>query len=505
MSESAGIGLLDELKRELSEIVDINRAINVLDWDQNTYMPPGGSTGRADSLATLQGILHARYTSAKLGELLNRAQDAVAGLDPDSDDFNLVRVAKRYYDRQVRIPEDLVSEIARTGALAYAVWVAARRNNDYASFAPWLQKNIDLARRLTDHIGYSEHRFDALVEEAEPGMTTASVRAIFSELRPQLVNLVQAIAPQVDTVDDSPLRRTFDEATQERLGREVSARFGYDYTRGRLDRTTHPFEITFGRDDVRITTRYDKNFLPMALMGTMHESGHGLYEQGIAPAITHTPLGHGVSHGVHESQSRLWENYVGRSLPFWQYFYPVVQDAFPGVLGDVDVRSFYRALNKVHPSLIRVEADEVTYGLHIMLRFEFEIGLLDGTISVKDAPEAWNAAMGDYLGITPSTDALGILQDVHWSGGFGGFQGYALGNIIAAQVWESVLKAHPDLPDQLRQGQFSTLLDWLHTNIYHHGRKFDPADLIQRATGAPLSSEPYMRYLRNKFGGIYTL
>jgi carboxypeptidase Taq len=494
---------LEPLKSALREIVDIHRATEVLAWDQLTYMPPGGAAGRADALATLEGIAHQRATSAKLGELLSRGEDAVAALDPESDDFNLVRVARRDYTRLSRLPESLVSELARTSALANAVWEVARKENDYASFAPWLQKNVELARQLCEHLGYQEQPFDALVDESEPGMTTASVRAIFSDLRPKLANLVATISPRIDEVDDAPLRRTYDEPTQERLGRQVAAMFGYDFQRGRLDRTTHPFEITFGRDDVRITTRYNTNFLPMALMGTMHETGHGLYEQGISPAISHSPLGHGVSAGVHESQSRLWENYVGRGLPFWRYFYPTLQAAFPGVLDDVDLNAFYRAINKVYPSLIRVEADEVTYCLHIMFRFELEIGLLDGTIGVKDAPEAWNASIKEYLGITPPTDAEGILQDVHWSGGFGGFQGYALGNIIAAQLWDAAHAAHPDLDEHIANGSFSPLLDWLRSNVHQHGRKYDPADLLQRATGTPLSSEPYMRYLQAKFYGIY--
>jgi carboxypeptidase Taq len=329
------------------------------------------------------------------------------------------------------------------------------------------------------------------------------VRAVFSDLRPRLANLVGTIAPRIDAVDDAPLRRDFDEGTQERLGRQVAAMFGYDFQRGRLDRTTHPFETTFGRDDVRITTRYNTKFLPMALMGTMHETGHGLYEQGIGAAISHSPLGQGVSAGVHESQSRLWENYVGRGLPFWRYYYPTLQSAFPGVLNDVDLDTFYRAINKVYPSLIRVEADEVTYCLHIMFRFEMEISLLDGTIDVRDAPEAWNAAVREYLDVTPPTNAQGILQDVHWTGGFGGFQGYALGNIIAAQLWEAIHAAHPDLDDQIALGSFTTLLDWLHANIHQHGRKYDPADLLERATGAALSSDPYMRYLQAKFNAIY--
>jgi carboxypeptidase Taq len=496
---------LDDLRAELREMVDIQRAIGVLGWDQLTKMPAAGAAGRAESLATLQGILHERATSPRLGSLLSRAEEHVAGADPDGDEFNLVRVARRDYDRQSRIPAPLVTEMARTQALANATWEVARREADFAAFAPWLRKNIELSRQLAEHVGYAERPFDALVGEAEPGMTTATVQAIFDQLKPELVRLVDEIRPRMADLDDAPLHRLFEEATQERLCLDVAAKLGYDFARGRLDRTIHPFETSFGRHDVRITTRFDDHFLTMALMGTMHETGHALYEQGIGETLDRTTLDHGASAGMHESQSRLWENHVGRGLPFWRYYYPTVQAAFPQALGDVEVTAFHRAINKVHPSLIRVEADEITYCLHIMLRFELEIALFDGTLSVEDAPAAWNEAMRRYLGITPPSDRQGLLQDVHWTGGFGGFQGYALGNIIAAQVWESVRAAQPDLDDQLGRGNFTGLLDWLRRNIHQHGRKYDPADLVRRATGAPLSTEPYIRYLRTKFSQIYGL
>jgi carboxypeptidase Taq len=505
MAETAAPGALDQLKRELEGIADIERAAAVLGWDQQTQMPPHGAAGRAESLAALRAIAHERLTSAKLGALLQQAQEAVSGLDRDSDDYNLVRVIRRDYDRGTRVPVELVAERARTAARANSVWKAARRDNDFAAFAPWLQRNIDLSRRLAEHLGYAERPFDALIGLREPGLTTAAVQAIFATLRPALIDLMQRIAPLAATVDDAPLHRVFDEPTQERLCRDAVARFGYDFSRGRLDRTAHPFETSFGRQDVRITTRFSEHFLPMALMGTMHEAGHGLYEQGVGESLDRSLLDHGVSSGVHESQSRLWENYVGRGLPFWRFYYPVVRAAFPEALGDIDVDAFYRAINKVQPSLIRVEADEVTYCLHIMLRFELEIALFDGELRVQDAPEAWNAAMQSYLGLTAPTDSDGILQDVHWASGLGGFQGYALGNIIAAQLWEAVHRAFPDLDEQLGSGQFAGLLGWLREHVHRHGRKFDPADLIQRATGAPLTAEPYLRYLRAKFGAIYAL
>ncbi|MGH2411035.1 MAG: carboxypeptidase M32, partial [Chloroflexota bacterium] len=338
---------LDHLKTTFAEIGAINNAISILAWDQNTYMPPGGAAGRAEDMAALSTLAHQRLTSQRTGDLLKAAQDHAANLDPDSDDASLVRVAQRDYDREVKMPEALVAEITRTSVLAESVWREARSRNDYPAFAPWIEKMVDLNRRLCEYVGYPEQPFDALVDYTEPGMTTSSVRAVFDELRPQLVALVGKITPQVKSVDDAVLHRPYDEATQERIGREVVARFGYDFTRGRLDRTTHPFETAFNRDDVRITTRYDSRFLSMALMGTMHEAWHGMYEQGISPALAQTPITGGVSAGMHESQSRLWENFVGRGMPFWRFYYPTLQAAFPGSLGDVDMHQFYRAINKV--------------------------------------------------------------------------------------------------------------------------------------------------------------
>jgi carboxypeptidase Taq len=317
--------------------------------------------------------------------------------------------------------------------------------------------------------------------------------------------MVRRITPQVARVDAGILHRTYDEAIQERIGKEVVTRFGYDFSRGRLDRTTHPFEIPFARDDVRITTRYSPHFLSMALMGTMHESGHGIYEQNISPSLEGLPLCRGASSGVHESQSRLWENFVGRSRPFWTWFFPRLREAFPDALGDTDLDTFYRAINKVQPSLIRVEADEVTYCLHIMLRFDLEIALLDGSLQPEDTPGAWREKMREYLGVEPPNDREGVLQDIHWSSRLGGFQGYALGNIIAGQLWETALAALPALPGQIAQGEFGPLLEWLRVNIYQHGRKYDPGDLVERATGSALHTRPYLRYLQTKFGEIYDL
>lgn len=494
---------LAALKDALREVVAIGRAEAVLRWDQLTYMPPGGLEGRAEQAATLRRLAHQRLTDPRIGDLLAAAEAETASMDPDGDDACLVRVAARDYRKATRLPEDLVAERARVSSLANRAWQAARAANDFATFAPWLERTVDLSRRTAECLGYEQHPFDALVEEREPGMTTASVRALFAELRPALTELVRRIRPQVERVDDSILHRRYDEAAQERIGRAIVEAFGYDFSRGRLDRTAHPFGIPLSGGDVRITTRYSPTFLSMSLMGTMHEAGHGMYEQGIAPELDGTILGRGTSAGVHESQSRLWENYVGRSRPFWECWYVRLQATFPDALGDVDLERFYRAINKVQPSPIRVEADEVTYNLHIILRFELEIALLEGSVRAADAPDAWNAAMQDYLGFRPATDAEGVLQDIHWSMGLGGFQGYALGNIIAAQLWEAILAAQPDVPEAIARGEFGSLREWLRDRVHRHGRKLDPAVLIERATGKPLSIGPYLSYLQGKFSGIY--
>ena len=493
------------LKERLRTIMALTRAANVLSWDQRTHMPPGGIQARAEQLAMLRRQAHAVLIDARTGDLLERARDEATSLPPDSDDTATVRLATRDYTAALKLPEAFIAERSRTASLAGAVWIEARLRNEFATFLPWLRQTVEYSRRAADYLGYPQHPMDALIDQAEPGMTTASVRALFADLRLALTSMLHRIARQADRVDDAVLRRHYPEPGQERLGRAIAARFGYDFERGRLDRTTHPFETAIARDDVRITTRYDPDFFAMSFMGTLHETGHALYEQGIAPALDGLPIGRGTSPGMHESQSRLWENHVGRGRPFWTYCYPQVRAAFPGVLDDVDADQFYRALNKVQPSLIRVEADEVTYCLHIMLRFELETALIDGSLDPADVPEAWNTAMESYLGLRPATDSAGALQDIHWSSGLGGFQGYALGNIIAAQLWEAILDAHPSLPEQIATGTFDTLLEWLHVNIYQHGRKYDPGDLVENATGSPLHTQPYIRYLQTKFGDIYAL
>jgi carboxypeptidase Taq len=493
-----------QLREILGEVSDLGRAAAVLSWDQETYMPRGGVRARAEQLATLRRLAHIRFTAPDTGALLDDLAEATASDDPASDDASLIRVTKRDYDRSCKLTPALVAQISRAAAMARPAWIEARAKSDFALFAPHLESNIELNRQVADALGYEEHPYDALLERSEPGMTAAQLRALFADLRATIVPLARAVAEKSAAVDDACLHREYDEQAQLDFGLRVVQQYGYDMERGREDLTAHPFCTSFSPTDVRITTRVNRTFLPMALFGTMHESGHGMYEQGVNPALDRTPLCRGASPGVHESQSRLWENLVGRSRPFWEHWFPKLQATFPEQLRGVEVDTFHRAVNKVTPSLIRVEADEVTYNLHILVRFELELAMLEGKLKVADLPAAWNARTQEYLGITPPNDTLGVLQDIHWSGvSFAGFPGYTLGNVIGAQLFAQARKDLPDLDSQIAAGEFGPLHEWLRVNLYQHGRKFTPNELLERITGEPLTTGPWIAYVRQKFGDLY--
>jgi len=494
---------LTQLKTALNEIQDLSSAQALLEWDQQTYMPSGGAEDRGCQLGTLARLAHLKFTADEMGQLLESLLPYAAQLDPDADDACLIRIAWREYQRRTRVPAEWVSEFANVTAVAQEVWTRARAAADFALFQPHLEKIVELRRRYADCFAPYDHVYDPLLDAFEPGMKTAEVQAIFTALRPQQVALLQAIAARPQ-VDDSFFRHAYDEKAQWDFGVEVITRFGYDWNRGRQDKTVHPFTQGFGIDDVRITTRFDPERPASALFGTMHECGHALYEQGVSHTLRRTLLASGASMALHESQSRMWENLVGRSLPFWSHFYPRLQAYFPAQLGDVSLETFYRGINRVEPSLIRVEADEATYNLHVMLRLELEIALVEGSLAVKDLPAAWNERMQAYLGITPPNDALGVLQDVHWSSGLMGyFPTYALGNLISAQLWERMHVDLPDLDEQIARGEFADLLGWLRRNIHSHGAKYEPQDLVRRVTGSTIDPQPYLRYLQAKYSQIY--
>jgi carboxypeptidase Taq len=497
---------LQQLRARLAEISDLNHVSALIEWDQRTYMPPGGSAARAEQSATLQKIVHEMFIADETGRLLNAAANEASRLEPDSDDARLVSVTRRDYEKLRKVPAELVAEIARVTGQAVDVWTEARAASDWRPFSPYLARIIDLQRRLADALGYSDRMYDALLDKFEPDMQTAQVKAVFDTIKPDLISLVKAIAAKGNVVRDEVLHREYDEQQQWDFGLEVIKRYGYDFKRGRQDRSVHPFTISFSINDVRITTRVDRHFLSPALFGTLHETGHAMYEQGISQGLERTPLADGASLGMHESQSRMWENLVGRSRPFWKFFFPILRELFPAQLADQTAESIYRAANKVSPSFIRVEADEVTYGLHIMLRFEMENDLLDGRVKPAEVPEAWNAKMQESLGITPSTTALGALQDIHWSSGLiGYFPTYQLGNLMSLQLWDKINADIPDLMNQIEQGEFAALLGWLRANLHQHGRKFTSSELLQRIAGRGLNPAPYLKYLKAKYGEIYDL
>lgn len=497
---------IQALRTHLAAVADLRSAAGVLGWDQETYMPRGGAAGRAMQLATLSRLAHEAFISATAVKLLEAAEGIAGTLDPDADDAALVREVRRDYDRLTKLPAEFVAERAREASLSTEVWKDARKRNDFAAFRPSLEKMVDFARRTADYLGYTEHIYDALLDLYEPEMKTREVDAVFARLREVTVPFVQAIVTRGRPVDDAVLHQDYPEDRQGAFGLAVAQAFGYDLARGRLDVSAHPFASGFNTGDVRITTRYNRRDLTEAVFGIFHEAGHAMYEQGVAPELNRTVLARGASFGLHESQSRMWENVVGRSRAFWEYYLPVLAGYFPEQLRGVDAETFYRAVNKVVPSLIRTSADEVTYNLHIMLRFELEKALLTGAVKVADLPAEWRARMEAYLGVMPPTDADGVMQDIHWSGGsLGYFPTYTLGNVISVQLYEAACWASPTIPEEIGRGRFAALLGWLRQNVHRHGRKFLPREILQRATGTPLTPEPYLRYLQKKFGEIYAV
>ena len=491
----------DELKTRLAEIHDLHRALEMLFWDQTVMMPPGGGPVRAQQLTTLDRIAHEKFVSDEIGVLLEDLAGYEQGLDYDSDEASLIRTARRDYDKLRRVPAELAAEMTGAAAEAHDVWAKAREENDFALFLPHLERAVELKRRyIACFEGYDEP-YDVLLDDFEPGMKTAEVRAVFDDLKAELVPLIAEIGSVEG--DDAFMSGPWPTDAQHEYSLEIIKRFGFDESFARLDLTVHPFAAGSGTQDIRLTTRYKDDDIN-SIFTAMHECGHGLYEHGVSPSLERTPLCHGVSSALHESQSRMWENIVGRSREFWNYFYPSFQEAFAGAVGDVDQERFYRAINRVKPSYIRVDADEATYNLHIILRFELEQEIFAGTIELKDLPGEWNRRFEEYLGIPVPTDTLGVLQDVHWSGGgFGYFPTYSLGNIVSVQIWEKALADLPDLPDQFEQGEFGQLHEWLQTRLYALGRKFTPQETLERVVGTPtIDAAPYVRYLKNKLGAL---
>lgn len=488
---------LAELKQRLEEISDLRTVTSVLEWDQLVMMPPGGAANRAHHVATVRRLAHERFVDDAIGELLAELRSYADSLPADDDDACLIRVTARDWDKARRVPPALEAELARVASEANEAWVAARAASDYSLFRPWLDRTLELKQRYLECFAPTDDPYDVFLDDFEPGMRTDEVRAVFDRLKPELIELVLSGR---DLTEEPFVRRTYPVAAQEDVSRELMAALGFTPGSFRLDPTVHPFCMHFGTQDIRLTTRYATDDLHgTSLFSTLHEAGHGLYEHGVSPTLERTPLGSGCSSALHESQSRLWENVIGRSLPFWRWFYPRLQGAFPDALGDVPLDAYHRAVNRVRASFIRVDADETSYGLHIILRFELEQELLSGRLSTADLPDAWNAGFEASFGIPVPEDRVGCLQDVHWSAGlFGYFPTYQLGNVLSVQIWEALVAEVPDAYDQVEQGRFAEIGGWLRENLYALGRKHTPVETIARVAGGPLDPEPYLRYLREK-------
>lgn len=489
-----------ELKDRLAEIHDLRRAQELLFWDQTVMMPPGGGVVRGAQVSTLDRIAHEKFVADETGILL----DALAGyeqqLDHDSDEASLIRTTRRDWEKARRVPARLAAEITGAAVEGHDVWAKAREDDDYELFLPHLERAVELKRRYIECFEGYDEPYDVLLDDYEPGMKTAEVRAVFEELKTELVPLIAEVSS--DDGDDCFMSGPWPVDAQHAYSLKVIESFGFDSSFARLDLTVHPFAASSGTQDIRLTTRYKEDDIT-SVFTAMHECGHGLYEHGISQSLERTPLCSGVSSALHESQSRMWENIVGRSRPFWNHFYPSFQQAFPEAVGDIDQERFYRAINRVKPSYIRVDADEATYNLHIILRFELEQEIFAGTIDLKELPAIWNARFEEYLGIPVPNDTLGVLQDVHWSGGgFGYFPTYSLGNIISVQIWEKALSELPDLPEQFEQGEFGQLHEWVRSSLYAHGRKFTPQETLERVVGGPIDPVPYVRYLKDKLGAL---
>lgn len=511
--DSVFMSAYSSFREHIAQINDLLNVFNILNWDSHTQMPHGGAETRGHQLATIVQLAQERFASDTTARLLDAVEVEVEDDDYYSYRRREVQNTRWAYDVARRIPAALMSNIVGLRPTAEQAWVDAKKHNDFARFAPYLTQAFDYQKQLAEAIGYVDHPYDALLLRYEPEMNVERLRHLFDIMKGTLMPLLQHIVAKGDGVRSDFLYGDFDEGKQREFALGLAQQFGYDLNRGRLDVSAHPFEVSFTRNDVRITTRYQRNYLPGALFGVLHEAGHALYEQGASIELTRTALttdflGNyavaGVSFGAHESQSRLWENQVGRSRAFWQLHFPRLQSHFPSQLAGVDAEAFYRAVNRVRPSFIRVEADEMTYNFHIMLRVEIEIGLLDGSIKVSDLPELWRAKMQEYLGVTPPTDTLGVLQDIHWAmASIGSFCTYTVGNVMSGQWMAAARREVDGLDTALANGHYAPLLGWLTNNIYRHARAFSPNELLIRATGEPLNPDAYLDYLVEKYTDIY--
>ena len=488
----------------MAALADLRNVAQLLDWDQQTMMPPAGAPTRAETVATVQKISHEMFVSDETGRLIEAAGAHLDGAPADSDEASLVRVTRRQWDKARLVPAQLAADMARAASVGQQAWVAAREASDFAAFVPYLERNIELDRRYIDCFDSFDCAYDVVLDDYEPGGRTSEVARLFDELKGELRPMITEVERHHDRVDDSPLYGDFPVDRQRELVEWLLERMGFNHSAWRIDDSVHPFATGFSNHDVRITTRWDESFLPTSVYGAMHECGHGLYEEGVAQSLQRTPLGHAESLALHESQSRLWENMVGRGRPFCGVLAPRIVDVFGQSVSTLDGDTLYRAVNRVAPSLIRVEADEVTYGLHIIVRFELEQELVDGQLAIRDLPEAWNARYKEYLGVEVPDDAHGVLQDVHWASGLiGYFPTYALGNLIAGQMFQRARADLPDLDAQLGAGDLRGLREWLREHVHRHGAKFSSRELLERLVGGPIAVGPFVDYLKAKLSQVY--
>jgi carboxypeptidase Taq len=496
MNHAQSFSKLNEL---ISEVENLNNAFAILSWDQNTYMPQNGVVGRGRQLATLGKIAHEKLTNPEVGKLLDNLLKYEEEVPYNSFEASFLRCVRRKYDKSLKVPSEFISEMLSHQSLCYDVWIKAKKENNFKLVQPYLEKTLDYSKKYADFFEY-KHIADPLIEDSDYGFTAEKLQEVFSNLQKNLVPFVKDVLKN-PVADDTCIRQHFPITLQQQFSKKVIEKLGYDFTRGRLDTTHHPFMTSFSHGDVRITTRYQENYLAESIFSTIHETGHAFYELGNDISLDGTPLFGGTSSGVHESQSRLWENIVGRSYEFWEYFYPILQSFFPEQLHSVSLNNFYSAINKVSTSLIRTDADELTYNLHVIIRFNLELEMLEGKLKVKDLPEAWNAQYLNSLDVVVPSDTEGCMQDVHWYAGLigGQFQGYTLGNIMSAQFYESAEQTLSNLSTEIKEGKFANLKTWLEQNLHKYGKKFTGLEVLKMATKKNLTIDPYMAYLKKKF------
>lgn len=495
---------IQTLTERLREVSHLKSTIALLHWDQEVNMPTKGADARATAIAYLSAIVHDKFLTINDDSLLTELKNALTEKKLTKEEMVIVSETWRDYEREKKLPADFIKELAETGSKSQNVWMLARQKKDFALWLPWLKKIIKLKRQEAEYIGYHHSPYDALLDTYEPGMDSENVTLILNDLKDFLIPFIQEIKNSPVKIDPRKILGQFPVHKQRTFNKLIAQKIGFDTEAGRLDKSVHPFSTNFHPTDVRMTTRYKKNNILYSIGSTIHETGHSLYEQNLPAEHFGTPLAEAISLGIHESQSRLWENQLGKSLSFWKYFYPKLQKEFPSPFQNLALAEFYQIINHVQPSLIRTEADEVTYNLHIILRFELEREMIEGSLDLKDLPKIWQDKMKEYLGVKVPNDQLGVMQDIHWAGGdIGYFATYSLGNLYAAQFYYQMTKDIPTIEQQVVKGNFSQINDWLKNNIHRYGRTYRAEHLVKKITGEPLNSRYFIDYLKNKYRKIY--